>query len=360
MATSFITTLPAACFSCALPDVRVTTDADFVVCTVRDGENALVIQLKSYAYLGTATFCDLRSIVGQWLLDKGVVARTFSFAVRESMAEQADVVCQADVFVAYCDYTQVRSSFNATAARQFLTSLKSKVIYPGITEYLHFLALPGEAVSLAIDGTAQGTNGTTKSFSLTWTADDVDEYIAENYAVSLASLKSQAGGTPLAFTCRAGSRLFTFYAAREMPPCVFLFRNAYNAIETAAFFGTTTAKQEVEREEAVSGGTTSFYDQHTQRSFEVESAALAPDTAEWLAQLLASPDVRLWQDGASWDNLPRILITESTYEVSDSDTEQRRVKFTWQYAEDFPTTASSSSVTSGDGIFTAQFNQVFS
>lgn len=357
MATSFITSLPAACFSSALPDVRVTTDADFVVLTVRDAGNVLVVQLKSYPYGGVATFADLRSVVGQWLLKLELFARVFHFAVRENMAEQAEVECEADVLVAYCGYGLQGADFDAVVGQKFLTTLASKVIYPNVEETLSVLALPDTMMVMTVEGSVK-KNGVVDTFTYVQKNPDAGgSYTPMSYTLSLETLAESAGGTPLFFTCKVSGRSFSFYAAKEQPPCVFRFRNAFNAIETAAFFGTTTARQEVEREEAVSGGTTSFYDENAVQSFEVETSALAPDFAAWLAQLFASPDVRLWQKGTSWDNLPRILITESTYEISDSDTEQHRVKFTWRYADNTPQLAAA--LLPHDGIFTEPYNAQF-
>lgn len=373
MATSFLTAPPAACFDAQLTDIRVTTDADFVVCTVRDAARRLVVQLKSYPYNGEAVFSDLRSIAAQWLTSKGLLAAAFSIAVREStFAEQADAACEAEMFVAHCSYgLPVGADFDALVSSRFLTTLQSNVIYPGTPERLALIAAPEASRSLLVEGfvmaadaecTADagdaGANGTPAPFSYELLAADAGgTYETAEFTLTLEDVANRAGATPLAFTCKSGNRLFTFYAAKEPPPCVFLFRNIFNAIETAAFFGTTTAKQEVEREEAVSGGITSFYDSHTVQSYEVESAALAPDLAAWLAQLFSSPDVRLFLPDTDWADSPRILITESTFEVSDDDTAQRRVKFTWRYAADAPQMPAAQ--LPRDGVFTEQYNPLF-
>lgn len=379
MATNLITSLPAACFSNDLPDVRVSTDADFVVCTVRDANNELVIQLKSYPYDGEAAFADLRSVVGQWLLANCLLSQVFTLVVSESWDEQR-AECSAEVLVAYCAYGTQGVEFEALIAQRFLSTLQSKVIYPNIKEQLSCLAPPNADLSLRVEGFTLGDDGKPAAFSTELAAEEsnneedgtseaaqpvADRYSNATYEVSLETIAAKVGAKPLAFTCYVGSRVFTFYAAkeplpwsRETPPCAFLFRNAFNAVETAAFRGVTTAKQEVEREEAVSGGRTAFYDESTAQSFEVQSAALAPDFAAWLAQLLASPDVRLWQRGKAWDELPRILITESTYEISDADDDQRTVKFTWRYADDTPQFAPAQLL--ADGIFSAPYNPLFS
>ena len=74
---------------------------------------------------------------------------------------------------------------------------------------------------------------------------------------------------------------------------------------------------------------TMFYDQKTQTSFEVETAALPYEEAVWLNQLFASHSVT--KDERA------ILITSSESEPSDADNATNRHKFTYRFARDVQT-----------------------
>ena len=63
---------------------------------------------------------------------------------------------------------------------------------------------------------------------------------------------------------------------------------------------------------------------------EVETAPLPYDEAKWLSQMLTSKKVsRAMGDGT----FEEILISDITSEVSDSDKDLIRLKFSWKYAD---------------------------
>ena len=65
---------------------------------------------------------------------------------------------------------------------------------------------------------------------------------------------------------------------------------------------------------------------------EVETAPLPYDEAKWLNQMLTSKLVKRPLDN---ETIPQVLISDITSEVSDSDKDLIRLKFSWKYADGF-------------------------
>ena len=127
-----------------------------------------------------------------------------------------------------------------------------------------------------------------------------------------------------------GMRQFNIYFTDEEPTGVFSFRNAFNVEEIYSLFGATTIKTEVDRSEAVCGHKTQFYDETVKVKHEVETAPLSYDDAKWLNQMLTSKLVKRRIEDGSYD---KVLISDITSEVTDSDKELIRLKFSWKYAD---------------------------
>ena len=127
-----------------------------------------------------------------------------------------------------------------------------------------------------------------------------------------------------------GSRRFNIFFTDEEPTEEFCFLNAFNIIETVYLYNTTTIKTEVDRSETVCGNRTQFYDESVKVKHEVETAPLTHDEAMWLNQMLTSRLVQkpVWNNAAA-----QILISDISSEVSDSDKELIRLKFSWRYAD---------------------------
>ena len=114
----------------------------------------------------------------------------------------------------------------------------------------------------------------------------------------------------------------------------------------------TTRKQKVERSEANCNFDHIFYDQKTEIAFEVETAALPYEEAVWLNQVFASRYVAIPIYGETFE---QILITDSTSEITDSDKEQNRLKFTYKFAKD----KQHKYVDYSPAYFTEEFNEQF-
>ena len=127
-----------------------------------------------------------------------------------------------------------------------------------------------------------------------------------------------------------GVRQFNIFFTDEKPTETFTFLNAFNKEETAYLFNTTSIKTEVDRSETVCGNRTQFYDETVKVKHEVETAPLTYDEAKWLNQMLTS---KLVKRPISVDESAQVLISDISSEVTDSDKELIRIKFSWKYVD---------------------------
>ena len=127
-----------------------------------------------------------------------------------------------------------------------------------------------------------------------------------------------------------GGRYFNIYFTDEEPTDVFSFLNAFNIEERFYLYGATTVKTEVDRNEAVCGVYTQFYDEKVKVKYEVETTLLNIDEAKWLNQMLTSSKVTHALEDGSFEE---VLISDITSEVSNSDKDLVRLKFSWKYAD---------------------------
>lgn len=252
-----------------------------------------------------------------------------------------------DNMIIYCPYT-----CNMTALefinKHFLTSLNTKRIPTDATredETLLYL-LQNEDVSVVRtievtaafrtpDGKIVGHNCTYRDRSryqfdgIVASPDEMiilfDQYCEEQNDFDWRDL------CPLSYTIRFASRTFTYYVDQDFKPSVrFRFLNAFCIPETIYLDAVTVTKTDTERSLATSHGVSLFYDQVDSQEYEVTTAPLTTEEATWATQLLLSHKVQRVEEG---DTLVDVLITDMTAEVTDSDEEHRRLKFTYRMAK---------------------------
>ena len=94
------------------------------------------------------------------------------------------------------------------------------------------------------------------------------------------------------FCVRVGQRSITFFVDPSLDEReTFYFRNCFNVWDWAALPQVTTAKTDVDRSLAVINGTSRFYNQTTEKTYEVQAQPLTSDEAAWIDQLFSSHDV---------------------------------------------------------------------
>lgn len=181
-----------------------------------------------------------------------------------------------------------------------------------------------------------------------------------NVIAEIYGLKSYAIEI-VGYTVRVGQRAVTAYIDGSLSMGdSFIFRNCFNVLDVATLPCVTTSKTDVDRSTAVVNGTSSFYDQKVEQTFEVECGPLTSDECQWLDQLAASREVMRFvanpcDDSEPWLFAP-VLITDSSVEVSDTDEKPNTVKFTWRFADHRPHVLLSAS----PGIFKSPYTLPFS
>ena len=249
----------------------------------------------------------------------------------------------------------------------FLTVASARRIAPKSTVLLSWVVQPMEdmAYSAHCDYIADGVNGhctltlgyeNVTSSALDVVTEAVDSTQLEAMVASMVGKKVQL----TAFTVTCGDRAATFFIASQMPQkACFYFRNAFNVPDLVAIPAETVAKTTVERSVAVLNERSQFYDSTCQQSFEVQSAALTHGECALAQQLFTADDARVLygclEDEADLDAMQKILITDSTCEVSDFPEKPNAVKFTWR----FDVRRIALPNPEQGGIFTEPYNYVF-
>lgn len=158
-----------------------------------------------------------------------------------------------------------------------------------------------------------------------------------------------------------GRRQRIFFLAKDSSYLAFSFRNMFNATEFVDVPGILTVKSKYDRESAICNGLARQYDRKAERTYEVQTPALASWQVQELEQLIASRSVSLKVASAPEKWMP-VLITDHTIETDNDDESLSTVKFSFRFASDrVPLTADEIAriCHNGGGVFSTQFNPVF-
>lgn len=359
--------------SSALGDIAVEVEGTYVDVSLRADGYRDILAERYYAYGGTVTLCELGSLIEAEMRCSGQTFADFTLSVyTDTPGNKAD---SCVLHILYCDRFTICSDIQKFLSENFLTTLSYRRVAPGSTESLFFFAAEGESVAYTISYQYRksGSNAlyhhsfTVDAGKTASSASVVQINIAQSSIVADAA--SHAAVRPsevelLSFTVYLGQRSITFFVDPSLgsdPSALgsFVFRNCFNVLEVAALAAVTTAKTDVDRSTAIVNGRSQFYNQSSTKSYEVETAPLTSDEAEWIDQLFTSHDVfRIEPDPTNeYDPLvlAAILITDSTCEIQDGDEKLNKVKFTWRYADNRPLVRLSAS----PGIFTSPYNIVY-
>lgn len=159
-------------------------------------------------------------------------------------------------------------------------------------------------------------------------------YLADVIHSSIVALASaECGGDPgtlLSVTVTVGKRTMPVYFIDNKPDMRFHFSNAFGLSEEICIFGTTKLKTEIDSKEAVCNGVASQYDRSSVRLYEVETAPMTIEDAEYMNEFLeCSHIVKMIPP----DRDEEILIEDISSEISDSGKDLIKIKFTWKYAD---------------------------
>ena len=333
MATNITTGFNSIYLTAQLPET-VFIGSDQLSVTVRvkvDGDE--VFKSVYYPYNQVIAFRNLRSIVEAAMLDQGL-----DIATLEIWAEPptGDASAVQDVKVIYSD-RKYGMETEALLRSMFLTTRKSALIPKnGHVVLSNYTKAYEEASNLMkiyytvpyIEGNVFSYTSNMAKMQST-SSKIVTVRMDYQYFKQIADGGTGQNCTILGVEYQIGSRKFNIFFTEETPTDSFEFLNSFGLQETLYLYGATTIKTEIDRSEAISGRKTQYYDETIKVKHEVESAPLTYDEAQWVSQMLTSKWVAKY---VSEGQIEQILISDITSEITDSDKELTRIKFSWKYA----------------------------
>ena len=358
MATSIITDFESINLTAHLPEeVSFETDAESLEISIFVN-GSKVFTSKYYPYNDEVTIRDIRSIVEAYMRDRRLNLATLKIVATEPKESKPDVTYDEDgnihmefgnedeepvtetvdnIKIVYSRFktTELTNTFLASS---FLTNRKSALLpRNGLLKLAYYTrANAKENCQVTIFYSPKNDSETIYTFSNTTSITPATKDLIDSVHLSHQTFKSaidlmrKTNCNVRGVEYQIGNRHFNFFFTDEQPTDVFTFLNAFNIEERAYLYGATTIKTEIDRSEAVCGNETQFYDETLKVKNEVETAPLPYDEAKWLSQMLTSKKVsRAMGDGT----FEEILISDITSEVSDSDKDLIRLKFSWKYAD---------------------------
>ena len=364
MAIILSTQIPALLFSSAIPDLAIATDTDGEVEIALTSAGATVFTASHFPYNRQIKVFDLRSVVEMYMREQGSAMKDFT--VTATANEVTHQLCSFKVI--YLEH-RFDGDISEFLRNNFLTNTSSKMTSEKAVERLHFFVDAGEEVRMRYEivtrqpGEEPRLTIITQQMMVPNRAMIIMTEISCLFMREIASLSEDT--ELLAYSVHAGNRAYTYYVSRQEPQVKLYFRNAFNRFECCQLFAITTHKPESERSIAVTNRISTFYNQRNEKKYEIETAGLTYEQAQWIEQLFYSHDVRM---GFRHDQepgevvpeiMPKILITDFTCKLSDADGELNSVKFTYQFADRRTYLQTDYLTVDHDRIFTEQYDPTF-
>lgn len=309
-------------------DIALDTDKQvvFELKAFHDDAYITVFSASYYSYDKTVSVRAIAYTLEAWMRSAGVsIAR---FSIRAAAGGEAATA----TFIAVYSATQMNVLPTKWLTSRYLTTLSS-ICVPSTGEVLLPYITDDDTAEAIFKGTYL-KDGVSTAFETSYLPEP--DIFADNYLAGVidaspsivAGLASVEASQLQTYSVVYGTRVFAVLIspAIRIAPTLLRFRNQFNAVEAVALEGMTTRKTDIERSEAVIDGESKYYDQSVTRSCELQTAPLSYDEALWMEQLYSSYEVSDPQGN-------KILITDSTAEVSDDFSGSTTHKITWRYAD---------------------------
>lgn len=368
MATYFYSKPTGNLFSSQVGDIEIYTDLASVVVQLTAPGKVVVLKERYYAHSNKITLFDVGT-----LIENDMRASGYSYADYIITAFNADgsTADNYTMHIVYCDRLLVGVDSDYFLRENFLSLLNMRRVPPDETISLFYFANGGEDDSgtISCQWASSSVNEGVKSYTFNINGHFPSKPSIQQINVSQQVLKENlhtvyniAIGTIeiLSFTVSIGERSMTCFVDNSVNMNDnFFFKNCFNVWDMATIPQATTSKTEVERSLAVVNNLSQFYNQQTKKCYEVQSGNLTSDEAEWIDQLFCSHEVMRYVpnfDEEELRSLQKILITESTCEISNCSEKPNSVKFTWQYSDNRIV----ANITIIRGVFNESYNLIFS
>ncbi|GHU79704.1 hypothetical protein FACS1894145_4430 [Bacteroidia bacterium] len=307
----------AFCFSSALKDIIIESDADVAVtfqaagetflteAYTPDNENRIYIRDLAKLFVGYIPKTTLRANFTITLTPAGATAQTINTTVLYGMAE---------IDIPAADFL----------AGRFLTLLpEEKITYAGQREFLSLY--PSEQTTVIakahrLSGTQETKNVVINTLNQIATVD-----------VSPAALFNNPEQISY-YVIIAGNRHFTFYVKPVLPPeyIQFLFLNAFGVKETFIPAAITTRENKYDNKFGQFSGRYRKYQAEVVKNYTANTGVLTGPMADWLEDLFLSKDVFLLT-GSGIEK--EIVIEESTVKRSTAPDELPAFEFKYRLSK---------------------------
>lgn len=326
-------------FTSAFPDLELVSDQNWERLELWAGERSIFSVYLCANENGLIYLTDLGQVMEQYMIENRLPFASFS--LRES-PERPEDPFRRDFVAVFSSYflDDYAESF---IAQNFLTNLSAKQISSSAYDMVAFISKKGENITVRhhVVFYADGILGT-----MDWENEGTEEKDIAQHDINVSAMNYEAEiqeSYPdkeiklLSFSVSVGPRNITYYVIDRKNLTQMFFINAFNVFELFEIQGVTTAKTTVERDTAVINRRETFYDRTIEKKYEVQTSALSSPVKDWVEQFLFSPLVKMFDpDADSINEMTEVLITESACEISNSNTELGKVKFTWKYADVYP------------------------
>lgn len=333
---NIITNFDSVYLTSQLPEkLEVNTDCTSIGVAI-DLQDVRAYESTMYPYNGVVTVNDLRSIVETAMKANGFGVRIMSIEV---WAEGENTTMLDDIAVVYS--TLKPSVASETFLRNnFLMSSKSILVPRSETIDLYYFNNGAfqDQITAYINYAPMDNPDDVRTY--TWNGGSTNHTYQENYLkhVNLGYalfqgylyLQTNTLYRIISATYKMGNKSYSIFFTEEGEPMAFQFVNAFGCREMAFVYGKETRKTEAEHSEAVLGRRTVYYDDKVKVTHEVETAPITYNQAMALNQLLTSPEVKRKLDST---RMPEVLLSDLGSEISTSDKDEIKLKFSWRYAD---------------------------
>lgn len=330
-------------------DIMLRTDAEALTIEI-SGANATAYNERLFPFNGIVTLRGVSSLLEDAMRKHGLSEA--EFIIEAYGNARSEHYASLTLFVIFCDRQLVGGYTYDMLMNNFLTDTQYKRIAADGIDTLYFYAPRRASLSCyawctyRLPGDTQDRTWTLLYDANTHAFDKGIFPIEIRIADMIADLAQRISHpveeiTVQAITIRNEDHLLTYYVSRQKPSVGFMFRNTFNLLETVYLWAKTTEKLKVERSVAVCNQRSSFYDQTTTLTYDVETAPMPAEEAKWVAQMLSSEDVRLIDPNTmaldpDTELLPHVFITDLTSEIQDGQEDMNIIKFTWRFADERP------------------------
>lgn len=344
-----------------LDQIEIITDKQYLDIVLKSDKAGTLFNQRFWAFNSSITLWDVSYIIENFMRQSGAI-------ILDDISLQAfyggELQASASAKVVYCEsINEEGGSFDFK--NNFITTSGPRRIAPDSSVFLFAYGSDASSFSVSYRYRLKGSDKVNSGVLSGLTSEKYDNLMVLN--IHLSQLKNHAATSSAlslsdieicSFDVTCNNRLANFTVDKSLEyGHLFYFRNCFNCPDFITVSAVTTAKTEVERSLALFGSRAVFYDQVNEKNYDVETGPLLKYEADFIDQLIASPQVyKIIRQQDTMFLAQLILITESTCNIADDD-DPNSVKYTWRYADNrLHKQLTESSLLK---IFTYQFNYSF-